>query len=74
MMILQVHGIRHYINGSWQECLNELSTAVQIESGEIDYSRTSVLIPAISTQLLAIHLLLIYEKHQEQMVCDVHCE
>ena len=31
MMIPQIAAIRHYMNRSWQECLNALNDAVQYE-------------------------------------------
>ncbi|CAF0907888.1 unnamed protein product [Adineta steineri] len=67
MMIPQVLGMRYYINGSWQESLNELNTATQLESAVVSSGNSPTLIFARSSELLAMHLLLIYEKYQEQL-------
>ncbi|CAF1073198.1 unnamed protein product [Rotaria sordida] len=68
MMIPQIRGIRHYVNGLWQECLNELDAAVQIESALIPECHSPTLIFARSSELLAMHLLIIYEQYQKQLV------
>jgi hypothetical protein len=68
MMIPQILGMRYYINGSWQECLSELSEAVRFESMLVSDGNSPTLIFARSSELLAMHLLLIYEKYQEQLV------
>ncbi|CAF3193574.1 unnamed protein product [Rotaria sp. Silwood2] len=68
MMIPQILGIRHYIHGLWQECLNELNTATQIESMLIPESNSPTLIFARSSELFAMHLLIIYEQYQKQLV------
>ena len=68
MMIPQVLGMRHYINESWQNCLNELSNATELESTLITSGNSPTLVFARSNELLAVHLLLIYEKHQKGLV------
>lgn len=68
MMIPQILGMRYYVNGSWQECLNELNTATQLESTLTSNSNSPTLIFARSSELLAMHLLIMYEKYQEQLV------
>ncbi|CAF4866722.1 unnamed protein product [Rotaria sp. Silwood1] len=68
MMIPQILGIRHYINGLWQECLNELNTATQIESMLISESNSPTLIFARSSELFAMHLIIIYEQNKNQLV------
>ncbi|CAF1623504.1 unnamed protein product [Rotaria magnacalcarata] len=66
IMIPQILGIRHYINGVWQESLNELNTANQIESTLIADINSPALMFARSSELLAMHLLIIYEQHRNQ--------
>jgi hypothetical protein len=68
MMIPQILGMRYYVNGSWQECLNELSAANKLELTLITGGNSPTLIFARSSELLAMHLLIIYEKHQEHLV------
>jgi hypothetical protein len=68
MMIPQILGMRYYITGSWQECLNELNAATQLESTLIADGNSPTLIFARSSELLAMHLLIIHEKYQEQLV------
>lgn len=68
MMIPQILGMRYYINGSWQECLTELYTATQLELTMISSGNSPTLIFARSSELLAMHLLIIYEKFQERSV------
>ncbi len=68
MMIQQILGMRYYVNGSWQECLNELSIATKLESTLISGGNSPTLIFARSSELLAMHLLIIYEKYQERLV------
>ena len=68
MMIPQILGIRYYVNRSWQECLNELNTATQLESMLVADGNSPTLIFARSSELLAMHLLIIHEKYQEQLV------
>jgi hypothetical protein len=68
MMIPQIRGMRYYVNGSWQECLNELNTATQLETTLTSGGNSPTLIFARSSELLAIHLLIIYEKYQERLV------
>jgi hypothetical protein len=68
MMISQIRGIRYYINQSWQECLNELNNATQREATLVADSNTPTLIFARSSELLAMHLLLIHTKFYDQSV------
>lgn len=68
MMIPQLSGIRYYVNGSWQDSLNQFYDAVQIESKLIADGNSPTLIYARSSELLAMHLLLMYEKLQERSV------
>jgi hypothetical protein len=67
-MIPQILGMRHYVNESWQECLNELNTATQLEATLIAGGNSPTLIFARSSELLGMHLLIIYEKHQARLV------
>jgi len=67
-MISQIRGIRYYINQSWQECLNELNNATQREATLVADSNTPTLIFARSSELLAMHLLLIHTKFHDQSV------
>jgi hypothetical protein len=67
-MISQIRGIRYYVNQSWQECLKELNNATQREATLIADSNTPTLIFARSSELLAMHLLLIYTKYLQQSV------
>ena len=68
MMVPQVLGMRHYLNGSWQDCLNELNAAYQIESSLVADGNSATLVFARSAELLGMHLLLIYEKHQDALI------
>ncbi len=67
-MISQIHGIRYYINQSWQECLKELDNATQREGIIVPDTNTPTLIFARSSELLAMHLLLIHEQYLQQFV------
>lgn len=67
-MISQVRGVRAYLNESWQECLNELNTAVQ---RELQYppDSSSPTVPMVrSSEMLAMHLLFMHERFQQQSV------
>ncbi len=68
MMIPQILGMRYYVNESWQECLNELNTATQLEATLISGGNSPTLIFARSSELLAMHLLIIYEKYKARLV------
>lgn len=68
MMVPQLLSMKYYVNGSWQECLNELNTATQLESTLTSSGNSPTLIFARSSELLAMHLLIIYEKFQERFV------
>lgn len=70
MMIPQVLGMRHYINESWQDCLNELNNATELEASLITGGNSPTLIFARSNELLAMHLLLMYEKYQNSLVSE----
>ena len=72
MMIPQILGMRHYVNESWQECINELNAATQFETTLIPGAYNPTLIFARSSELLAMHLLIIYEKYQARLV-DQFC-
>ncbi|CAF1122449.1 unnamed protein product [Adineta ricciae] len=67
MMIPQIRGMRAFVNGSWQECFNELFTATQLESKVLSNGNNPTLIFARSSELLALHFLLMYEKYQDNM-------
>lgn len=75
MMIPQLHALRYFVNHSWQECLHEFSEAIRIESTLFSDRRAPFLAFARSSELLATHLLLIFDKFQEttvrQMVHDL---
>jgi len=73
MMISQIHGIRYFVNQSRQECLNELNNATQREATLVPDANTPTLIFARSSELLAMHLLLIHKKSQEQSVSFRFC-
>ncbi len=68
MMISQIRGIRYYVNQSWQECLDELNNANQREATLVADANTPTLIFARSSELLAMHLLLIYTQSQKQLI------
>ena len=68
MMLPQILGMRYYVTGSWQNCLNELTAAIQVESMLIAGGNSPTLIYARSSELLAMHLLIIYDKYREQSV------
>lgn len=68
MMIPQIRGIQHYVNQLWQDCLDKLNDAVQIEMTLVPDANTPTLIFARSSELLAMHLLLIYQNLQKQTV------
>ena len=59
MMISQVHGIIFYKNNSFQDCLNVLNDATQSEFDLVVADNSPILIFARSSELLAMHLLLI---------------
>ncbi|UJR31503.1 hypothetical protein I4U23_018992 [Adineta vaga] len=65
LMAPQILAMRYYVNGLWQECLNELYTATQLESTAVSNGNNPTLIFARSSELLAMHLLLMYETYQE---------
>jgi hypothetical protein len=67
-MISQIRGIRYYVNQSWQECLDELNNANQREATLVADANTPTLIFARSSELLAMHLLLIYTQSQKQLI------
>ena len=62
IMLYQIRGVQAFVNGSWQECLNQLNAAVEREKQVIADANSPTLGFARSATLLAIHLLLIYEK------------
>ncbi|CAF4433106.1 unnamed protein product [Rotaria sp. Silwood2] len=64
IMISQIRGIRYYMNQSWQECLNELNNSVNRESTLIPGTNSPTLIFIRSSELLAVHLLLIHKRFQ----------
>ncbi|CAF4645866.1 unnamed protein product [Rotaria sp. Silwood1] len=68
IMILQIRGIRYYINQSWQECLNELNNAVKRESTLVSGTDSPSLIFIRASELLAIHLLLIHKKYEQGLI------
>ena len=59
MMIAQVRGIIYYQSNSFQECLNVLNDATQREFNLVSDYNSPALIFARSSELLAVHLLLI---------------
>lgn len=68
MMIPQIVGMRYYINGLWQESLNEFYAASHIESKLLSNGRSHTLVFARSIELLATHLIMIYKHYQKQPV------
>ena len=69
-MINQARGVRAYLNESWQECLNELDTAVQRDLQYPPDSGSPTVPISRSSEMLAMHLLLMHEKFQQQSVND----
>jgi hypothetical protein len=68
LMILQVRGIIYFKNKTWQECLTVLDDATQRESRLVPDVNSPILVFARSSELLAMHLLLI---HRESAVDTV---
>ena len=68
MMISQIRGIQSYVNQSWQDCLNQLNNATQLEMTLVFTGNVPSLAFTRSSELLAMHLLLIHSKFQEQSV------
>lgn len=62
LMLYHIRGIQAYVNGLWQECLTQLSEAVEREKQVIPDANSPTLGFARSAELLALHLLLIYDK------------
>ncbi|CAF4826963.1 unnamed protein product, partial [Rotaria socialis] len=67
-MISHIRAIRYYKNESWQECLNELSDADQRDAKLVPNTNTPSLLFAYSSELLAVHLLLLHEKFQNGLI------
>ena len=68
IMIHQIRGIRYYLNQSWQACLTELSQAADREMALITDENMPTLTFSRAPELLAMHLLLIYEKSLQRTV------
>lgn len=68
MMIDQVHGIIYYKNDSYQECLTALNNATQQEFDLLSDINSPDLLFARSSELLAMHLLLIHRKYIQSSV------
>lgn len=68
MMISQIRGIIYYKNNSYQECLNILNNATQREFQLVNDNNSPTLLFARSSELLAMHLLLIGRYYQEPTV------
>jgi hypothetical protein len=68
MMISQVRGIIYFKNNSIQECLNVLNDAAQRENDLVIDNNSPTLIFARSSELLAMHLLLIQRNYLDQSV------
>ncbi|CAF3694868.1 unnamed protein product [Rotaria sp. Silwood1] len=66
MMISQIQGIIYYKNDSYQDCLNILNEVTQRELNLVIDNNSPILIYARSSELLAMHLLLIHRKYQNQ--------
>ncbi|CAF3861055.1 unnamed protein product [Rotaria sp. Silwood1] len=66
MMISQIQGIIYFKNNSYQECLNILNEATQRELNLVIDNNSPILIYARSSELLAMHLLLIHRIYQNQ--------
>lgn len=71
MLISQIYGIQYYMNQSWQGCLDKLNDAVRIEMNLVSDSNTPSLMFIRASELLAMHLRLIYQKLQNQMVRSI---
>lgn len=63
LMVYQVQGIIFYKNNSFEECLNVLRQAALAESQLVMDNNSPTLIYARSSELLAMHLLLIHRKY-----------
>jgi hypothetical protein len=71
MMIPQILAMRYYSNGSWQNSLSEFETALRLESMLSRFVNKPTLVFARSSELLAMHLMLIYEDAQDQWVRSI---
>ncbi|CAF3351042.1 unnamed protein product [Rotaria sp. Silwood2] len=67
MMISQIQGIIYFKNNSFQDCLNILNEATQREFNLVIDNNSPILIFARSSELLAMHLLLIHRIYQNQL-------
>lgn len=70
LMSLQVRGIIYFKNKTWQECLTVLDEATQREARLIPDVNSPILIFARSSELLAMHLLLIHREFAEDTVSN----
>ncbi|UJR31504.1 hypothetical protein I4U23_018993 [Adineta vaga] len=68
LMINQVQGIISYKNNLFQECLNTLREAAKRESELVTDNNSPTLIYARSSELLAMHLLLLHRKYIESTI------
>jgi len=67
-MISQVRGIIYFTNNSIQECLNVLNDAAQRENDLVIDNNSPILIFARSSELFAMHLLLIQRNYLDRLV------
>ena len=69
-MTNQIRAIRFYVQGAFDACLNELQNATGREITLLPDNNSPYLIFARSSELLALHLLLIHQKRQKVLqVC-----
>lgn len=68
-MISQIRAIRYYANGSLEACLSELNWAAEREMLLVVDNNSPYLIFIRSSELLALHLLLIHKDKPNGRVC-----
>jgi hypothetical protein len=68
LMISQIRAIQHYANGSSEACLSELKKAAEREVLLVPDNNSPYLIFIRSSELLALHLLLIHKDKQTARV------
>ena len=66
LMSLQILGIRAYVNESWQMALDWFTQAVTIEDSLVADANSPTLIFARSSELLSLHLSLLYDSYKLQ--------
>ena len=69
LMISHIRAIRYYAHGSFEACLSELNWAVEREMLLVADNNSPYLIFIRSSELLALHLLLIHKGKPTDRVC-----